>query len=249
MEAHHEINRRKTVVKRAIVMVISVLLALIVVMPMAVGAVGQGSKKASGKTAKLAAAWTQWAYSQPVEESPLIGSYEGGEKCNGTPVSLTPGDTWFLAGTSNGETVVRTCTVPTGKQLFFPVASATFFITEPGETKKIARDYVRNFINDLLADPDLGIAVTVDGTNLYSNRIVRARTSFFTVTFPENNIFGVPAGEYQTISDGLWVTLPPLSEGTHTIHFELTAPNVDVNPNEPGIQPFTQNNTYRLTVV
>ena len=79
--------------KRAIVMVISVLLALIVVMPMAVGAVGQGSKKATGKTAKLAAAWTQWAYSQPVEESPLIGSYEGGEKCNGTPVSPTPGDT------------------------------------------------------------------------------------------------------------------------------------------------------------
>ena len=239
-------------------MVISVLLALIVVMPMAVGAVGQGSKKTSGKTAKLAAAWTQWAYSQPLNESPLIGSYEGGEKCNGTPVSLTPGDTWFLAGTSNGETVVRTCTVPTGKQLFFPVASATFFITEPGETKKIARDYVRNFINDLLADPDLGIAVTVDGTNLYSNRIDRARTPFFTVTFPEDNIFGVnpetgkpfvAPGEYQTITDGLWVTLPPLSKGEHTIHFELSAPNVDVDPGTAGIQPFTQDNTYRLTVV
>ena len=65
MKAHHEINRGKTVVKRTIVMAIGVLLALIVAMPMAVGAVGQGSKKATGKTAKLAAAWTQWAYSQP----------------------------------------------------------------------------------------------------------------------------------------------------------------------------------------
>ena len=238
--------------KRAIVMVISVLLALIVVMPMAVGAVGQGSKKATGKTAKLAAAWTQWAYSQPVEENPLLGSYTGGEKCNGTPVSPTPGDTWFLAGTSNGETVVRTCTVPTGEQLFFPVASATFFITEPTETKQQARAFVKDFINELLADPDLGIAVTVDGTKLYSNRIVRARTSFFTLTLPENNIFqefGVEAGEYQTITDGLWVTLPPLSKGEHTIHFELTAPNVDVDPGTAGIQPFTQDNTYRLTVV
>jgi hypothetical protein len=44
-------------VKRAIVMALSVLLALLVAVPMAFGHGGQGSK-ASGKTAKLAAAWT-----------------------------------------------------------------------------------------------------------------------------------------------------------------------------------------------
>jgi hypothetical protein len=55
MEAHHEIKRRKTVVKRAIVMAISVLLALIVALPMAFGQVGKGAD-ASGTAEELAAA-------------------------------------------------------------------------------------------------------------------------------------------------------------------------------------------------
>jgi hypothetical protein len=37
MEAHHEINRRKTVVKRAIVMALSVILAIAVAAPIASG--------------------------------------------------------------------------------------------------------------------------------------------------------------------------------------------------------------------
>jgi hypothetical protein len=245
-------NRRNTAVKRAIVVAISVLLALIVALPMAFAQGGQGTK-ASGKAAELAVAWTKWAYSKPVAKSPLIGSYEGGAKCDGTPVSPTQGKTWFLAGTPDGSVVKRTCTVPVGTKLFFPVVSATFFITEPEETKQIARDYVKDFIKAVLEDPELSIKVKVDGKEISSNRMVRAKTPFFKVTFPEDNIFaeccGVEAGKYQTISNGLWVTLPPLSKGEHTIKFKLNAPNVDLDPNTAGLEGFSQNNTYHLTVV
>ena len=239
--------------KRLIMLALGLLLALALATPMALAQGGQGAK-ASGKAAKLAVAWTKWAYSKPAEDSPLIGSYEGGDKCDGRPVSPTPGKkkTWFLAGTPDGRVVERTCTVPVGRRLFFPLVSATFFITEPGETKEQARQAVTDFIREVLKDPDLSIEVTVDGKEVKSKRIDRARTRFFNVTFPEDNIFaefGVERGKYETISNGLWVLLPPLSKGEHTIHWEVSAPNVDLDPSTAGIKGFFQNVTYHLTVV
>jgi hypothetical protein len=245
MDAHHDFNRRRTAVKRIIILALGVLLALALATPMALAQVGQGNK--TGSAAKLAEAWTQWAYARHAAESPVIGEDpEYSEvQCDGTPLSTTQGNTWFLAGTEGGsaEETVRTCTVPAETQLFFPIVSATFFITfPPDENKQVARDYVKNFIRAVEEDPDLSIVVTVDGEEISSDQIVRAKTSFFPLTFPEDNLyanFGVEAGTYQTITNGLWLTLPPLPPGEHTIHFELSAPNADV----------FQNNTYHLTVV
>ncbi len=111
--------------KRAIVIAISVLLTLIVALPVAL-AQGEQGTKASGKAAELAAAWTKWAYSTTVDDSPVIGedpNYSE-EQCDGTPVSPTQGKTWFLAGkvgSSGGEETVRTCTAPVGTHFFFPL--------------------------------------------------------------------------------------------------------------------------------
>jgi len=232
-------------------MALSVVLALTLATPVALGQVGQGSK-ASGTAAELAAAWWQWALSKPVEDNPLIG---GGpnyseEQCDGQPVTDTRGKKWFLAGTFDGSTVERTCTIPVGTQLFFPAVNSVFIVTEPDETVQFARQQVRQFINSVRSDPDFDMVVTVDGKEVKSNRIFRAKSTVFRVTLPDDNIFGVPEGEYgPAVADGLWVALPPLPPGEHTIHFEVSAPNVDLNPDEPGIEGFTQNNTYHLSVV
>jgi hypothetical protein len=248
MESHYEMNRRKTVVKRAIVMAVSVILALIVVLPMAFGQVGQGAK-ASGTAAELAAAWWQWAYSKPVGDSPLIGGYTDTARCDGTPLSPTKPKTWFLAGTSNGLTVERTCTMPVGTHLFFPVANVVAFPfpgADPEETAPGERQKAIAYMDAVLADPTFrqSIVVTVDGKMVKSNRIGRATYSlgtgpYFTLTLPENNVPGQPAGEYEATADGLWVTLPPLPPGIHEIHFKASAPNFGVS----------QDNTYNLTVV
>ena len=236
--------------KRAIVMALSVLLALLVVVPMAFGHGGQGSK-ASDKTAELSVAWWQWALSKPEEDNPLIGSYKGGEQCDGRPVSPTPGKTWFLAGSFNtGEKVKRTCTAPDGTKLFFPVVNTVAFPFAKGETRKNQRQLVKQFIRDVVNDPDFSMSVTVDGKEVKSNRIDRALSPVFSITLPEDNIFGIPAGQYNDVSsNGLWVTLPPLSKGKHKIHWEVNAPNVDLDPNQPGPEGFSQNITYRLKVV
>jgi len=232
-------------VKRAIVMAISVLLALIVALPMAFAQVGQGAK-ASGSAEELAAAWWQWALSKPVEVNPLIGSYEGGPKCDGTPVTPTQGKWWFLAGTQDGSVVERTCTMPVGTKLFFPVVNVVAFPFFEGETRQNQRQLARQYIREVVNAPDFSMSVTVDGKEVKSNRIVRALSPVFSFTVPEDNIFkqfGVTAGEYDDASsNGLWVTLPPLPPGEHTIHFEMSATTENF-----GL--VTQDNTYILTVV
>jgi len=224
-------------------MALSVLLALLVAVPMAFGHGGQGSK-ASDKTAELSVAWWQWALSKPVEDNPLIGSYKGGEQCDGRPVSPTPGKTWFLGGSFGpGEKVKRTCTVPDETKLFFPVVNVVGFPSAPGETRQNQRQLARQFIREVVNAPDFRMSVTVDGKKLESNRIVRALSPVFSFTLPEDNILGLPAGQYNDASsNGLWVTLRPLSKGKHTIHWE-------VNATTQTFGVFTQDITYHLKVV
>jgi hypothetical protein len=237
-------------------MALGVLLALALASPMALAQVGKGAD-ASGKAGELAAAWTQWALSKPIDEprdSPLIGggSDYSEEQCDGTPLSPTPGKTWFLAGTVDSSEVVRSCTMPVGTKLFFPVVNVVAFPFAPGETRQNQRQLARQYIREVVNAPDFSMSVTVDGKEVKSNRIVRALSPVFSVTVPEDNIFDcpqcprpfdLPAGEYDDASsNGLWVTLPPLSRGEHTIHFEMSATTENF-----GL--VTQDNTYILTVV
>jgi hypothetical protein len=229
-------RKEKAAVKgRMMVVALSAVLALAVAMPVAFGQAGQGST-GHGQTGELAAAWWRWAGSKPVPKNPLLGEYSGGPKCNGRPVSDTPGeaDWWFLAGTIDGSEVERACTVPAGRRLFFPVANIAFLITEPGEDEGDARAFVNGFVDGVLTDPDLSVSVTVDGKEV----LRRADSPLFTASLPEDNVFGLEAGEYEGVADGLWAKAPPLAKGKHTVRFELSAPTRD----------FEQDNTYRLTV-
>ncbi len=62
-----------------------------------------------------AAKWWQWQESIPLSRNPvydLNGAYCGvGQH----------GPVWFLAGTSGGDPVSRSCTIPHNKLIFFPI--------------------------------------------------------------------------------------------------------------------------------
>jgi hypothetical protein len=219
--------------KRLILMAVSFLLALSLAAPVAFAQAGQSST-ASGATGELVTAWWQRALSKPVNSNPLFGgdpNYSE-KQCDGTPLNGTPDKTWFLAGTFDESVVERTCTMPPNRQLFFPVFN-TAIIADPGDTEAGLLAQAREFIDSVLADPDFSMVVTVDGNQLPNESIVRAEAGLFTGTSP------LLHGKYTAVADGFWVTLPPLSAGEHTIHWEVSAPNVD----------FFQDNTYHLTVV
>jgi hypothetical protein len=100
-------------VKRAIVMAISVLLALIVAAPIASGQ----SSSQSQTIGKLTGDWWNWAVS--TNPSPLEGSYTGGTQCDGSFVD----GVFFLGGSQTKKAVKRTCTVPANTPILFPVVN------------------------------------------------------------------------------------------------------------------------------
>jgi hypothetical protein len=164
----------------------------------------------------------------------------------GTHLSPAQSKLWFLAGTFDASTVVRTCTMPAGTPLFFPLVSSLWVPILEGENAANQRQGAIDSINAVLDDSEFrqSMLVTVDGKQVESDQIVRALSPVFTITLPEENVYdpfvegGVPAGKYEGASvDGLWVKLPPLPPGEHTIHFSFDS------------SVFSQDNTYNLTVV
>src|SRR5262245_53482229 len=81
----------------------------------------------SAKYRTLSAEWWQWAISAPTPVNPLVDPT--GANCGQGQGEFSADNVWFLAGTSGGS-VTRTCLIPPGKSLFFPVLN-TFFACDP----------------------------------------------------------------------------------------------------------------------
>ena len=189
---------------------------------------------------QLSAQWWQWALSIPTSENPQLDAT--GEDC----VVGQRGEVWFLAGILGGGTATRTCSVPAGKSLFFPVANSVFFdspnVCQGPESIPIEemRAAIAAFIDEVT-----NIGVEVDGEAIDSIHRV-GRSIVYAVALPEENVFdapcapeGVPAGIYSpTVDDGLYVRLNPLEVGNHTLHFHAEGPG-----------GFIEDITYNLTVV
>src|SRR5215203_169762 len=238
MDAHHEINRRNTVVKRAIVVAISVLLALVVAAPIASGqSSSQGKNLGKGQNlGKLTGDWWNWAVS--TNPSPLE---EGGDPCGGNFVD----GVFFLGGSFAPDPVTRTCTVPANTPILFPVvnyacsAAPTIdpdgdgtFTGDPKPYNKCAQDVIDQIVLNS------GMFATLNGQPL---EIQRLESGPFTLTVPgperSEILPTVPPGSYKSAASGYWVFLPQgLEPGTYTLHWGGTFADGG----------FTQDITYNL---
>jgi hypothetical protein len=158
----------------------------------------------------ITAEWWQWILSAPEESNPqydTTGALAG---------SGDQGEYFFVAGTFGGE-AERSFTVDEGQSLVIPLLNAFAVKTEPEETAESLREYVTSFA-DSVTDLDL----TIDGYEIDDSKLFELRTyaDDFSFTFPDdNNLYSLPAGEYEpAFSDGYWAVLE-LSPGTHTIEF------------------------------
>jgi hypothetical protein len=180
------------------------------------------------------AKWWQWALSIPKQNSPLVDIT--GKNCD----QKQSGTVWFLAATTGG-TAERTCTIPHGKAIFFPVFNVECSFAENPDVKtdsglsacaKSQLDIARN------------VVAGIDGQNLQDLIPYRVQSPPFNVTFANNNIFGVPAGHSRSVSDGYWIMVMPLVSGVHTIHFGGMA----VDFTTTSTVNFATAVTYHLTV-
>jgi len=191
--------------------------------------------------AEWSARWWEWAYSIPAANNPILDTT--GANCN----QNQSGRVFFLAGTAGGPAVTRTCTVPVGKALFFPIVNDLFGsgvgdCTPTNEKVPCNLADLRSLAAEAVDPSVVQLRLTIDQDNIDNLVGQRVQSPIVTITFPANNIQGVAAGTYSPqVGDGYYVMVPPLSAGTHRIHFKA------VFTGGP-FSGFTVEVTYVLTV-
>jgi hypothetical protein len=164
--------------------------------------------------------WWQWLLAIPADQNPTFDTT--GEDC----AVGQSGHVWFLAGTPGGS-ATRTCTVPPGTSLFFPIVNAEMdypcpdptFQPAPGQSlEAFLTEEVRALV-DLVSD----VRLEVDGRAVTKLADFRVTSSLFYFTGDPSltAVFDscITGSSQPAVSDGYWVMLSPLSRGTHTIHF------------------------------
>ena len=192
------------------------------------------------------AEWQQWALSIPTIPTSLNPERDpDGRNC----MVGQRGSVWFLAGTGGGS-VTRTCAVPEGTSLFFPVVNIVNINTPnvcgQGPDNITVKD-LRAAIAPIIDDAT-NLSAKVDGVPI--KHLQRVRSQVFEAALPEDNVFDdgcvgaglgdVPAGIYSpAVDDGFYVELNPLKVGSHILHIHGELPSLG----------FSLDVTYHLTVV
>jgi hypothetical protein len=189
---------------------------------------------------ELSAQWWQWGLSIPTPQNPQL------DATGGNCMIGQRGSVWFLAGVWLGGTASRTCSIPEGTVLFFPVINAVNVnapnVCGQGPGNLSVKDMRQASAASIQAATDL--SVTVDGKAIHD--LLRIQSVVFDVALPQDNIFDapcggpgtVPAGIYSpAVDDGFYVRLEPLKIGNHTLH---------ISGKGDG---FTEDVIYTLTVV
>ena len=126
------------------------------------------------------AQWWRWAYSFPFAQFPPLQSGE---------LDCSAGQSdpvWFLAGTAGQGPVTRSCTIPTGKALFFPILAIVNdypcpdlnFQPPPGQTLEEFLTEGAEAVINLVTE----LQVIVDGRSLNDLFSYRATSRLFTFT-------------------------------------------------------------------
>ena len=170
---------------------------------------------------RWAAEWWQWALGIPAAVNPLTDTT--GEHCAQRQVD----EVWFLAGSTSTDPVVRTCEIPAGKSLFFPLINTLYgaFLNDPPETR--TEEFVREAGS--CTEP-VEISVEIDGFTIprplrFFTGASGSQSPIFNIQLPPGNLPGfdeimVPELVLSPSAEqGYYLFVRPLSRGTHAIRW------------------------------
>lgn len=162
----------------------------VAVLTAAVGC-GRGSSEPPVlSSAELQGRWWSWVSAGPDESDPVAD--QDGSSC----ARSQPDDVWFLAGTY-GESVQRTCTIPGGRPVAFPLVNRY-------GTSEECLDFMASATGSAALDGKRLDAETYRGESIQIGR------------FADSSAAGGDSG-FSTIGCGLWIQLPPLEPGAHVL--------------------------------
>lgn len=164
-----------------------------------------------GKVAnELAAEWWQWASSAPAGSNPVRD--QDGSHC----AVGQDGDVWFLAGGFGSAKIRRTCTVPAGKALFFPIVNMVYWPREGNTTYPCERAKHQAALNN---DTALDLFAEIDGVPVDDPKRFRVATEKCFNLYGRIPVSERPYDAYPAATDGYWLLLAPLPKGRHTLKF------------------------------
>jgi hypothetical protein len=166
--------------------------------------------------------WWQWLLSKPKDTNPAID--DTGKNAG---VDQHDPNVWFLAGTFVNMSIPhRTCAIPEGKAILFPVINyQANFLEDPKFTEESElKEYVGSDIDDIVKKEAFvnGIRVPVfrvgSDPSLFSVKIA-ADIPHGVDGSDDGRVADAGGGITKAVSDGYWVFLQPLPIGEYDIHF------------------------------
>ena len=147
--------------------------------------------------------WWEWCYSGSIEDSPAAD--ESGKSCSKSQIHDR---VWFLAGTFGGK-AERTCSIPHGRSIFFPVLNdlISFATDQKLKTEEELASYARADLNSTTT-----LWVRIDGLPLVDLEKYRVSSPLFDITLPPKER-GLSPIKTQAVSDGFWIFLAPFDRG------------------------------------
>jgi len=196
----------------------------------------------------LSASWWEWAFSIPANFSnnngsssptinpddfnPLFAPNDPPGKTTGNCELGQHGEVWFLAASNNPLTRgKRSCTLPAGREIFFPVINAECSTAEGNGT---SFDRLRTCAKESM-DAVTVLEATIDGMPINNLRSFRFQSPLFMFVAPKDNPLNalddfptpaIPSGPSLSVSDGFWLLFKPLSVGQHVITYRAKAPSL-----------------------
>lgn len=147
--------------------------------------------------------WWQWAASFEDSASPVADTT--GKLCH----LKQTGDVWFLAGTYEQRRTIRTCKVPAGKYLFFPLVNS--LVLQDPRINMTCPDAVSQVRGSMMGVTSL--VLELDGkqsTGLEARRLSPLQCF---------DLAAGSGGPMPSAASGYYIMLRPLSRGTHTLNF------------------------------
>ena len=151
--------------------------------------------------------WWKWTYSIPWGKNP---SYDDtGKYCNQNQA----GPVWFLT-LSFEHPVVRTCEIPQNTALLITLLNSECSYAEFQflKTEQELRSCAKS-----MQDAVNGTNASLDGFEIPKLEKYRIQTNLFNFTLPENNILNLTSQTTQSVADGNWLFLKPLTLGKHEL--------------------------------
>jgi hypothetical protein len=183
--------------------------------------------KTYGKTYEgWAGAWWQWVLEHPATNNPILD--DTGADCD----EDQRGKVWFLAGNFGGETH-RTCTVPNGKALFFPVFNGWADNINPfGPATTLTKGELADLCESVGTNPS-SMSVEIDGKSVKKLGRYTIDPTLFFYTTPEDdsmidflapgNTFAGDVPAPGAVACGTYLLLEPLSKGHHDLRIQAVS--------------------------